>query len=110
MQILAQQQNEQIVFQRQATPENCKQDIQFMTLFYPGLSLEQIRNNANTITRNFLTQKLLSTKRSPKQTPLARKSQWKFCEEVQRVITPCEIFGQRGCGWFLIDWLERKEI
>ncbi|CAL6028585.1 Hypothetical_protein [Hexamita inflata] len=80
--ILAQQQNVQIAFQRIATPENRKQDSQFMTLF-PGLNLEQIRNNANTITRNsLLNQMLLSTKRSPKQTPLARKSQRRFCEEV----------------------------
>ncbi|CAL6108817.1 Hypothetical_protein [Hexamita inflata] len=50
--ILAQQ---QIAFQRKATPENRKQDSQFMTLF-PGLNLEQIRNNANTITRNSPTQ------------------------------------------------------
>ncbi|CAL6082363.1 Hypothetical_protein [Hexamita inflata] len=49
--ILAQQQNVQIAFQRKATPENRKQDSQFMTLF-PGLNLEQIRNNTNTITRN----------------------------------------------------------
>ncbi|CAL5999866.1 Hypothetical_protein [Hexamita inflata] len=58
--ILAQQQNElqnvQIAFQRKATPENRKQDSQFMTLF-PGLNLEQIRNNANTITRNSPTTK-----------------------------------------------------
>ncbi|CAL6062436.1 Hypothetical_protein [Hexamita inflata] len=53
--ILAQQQNVQIAFQRKATPENRKQDSQFMTLF-PGLNLEQIRNNANTITRNSPTQ------------------------------------------------------
>ncbi|CAL5970140.1 Hypothetical_protein [Hexamita inflata] len=53
--ILAQQQNVQIAFQRIATPENRKQDSQFMTLF-PGLNLEQIRNNANTITRNSPTQ------------------------------------------------------
>ncbi|CAL6002284.1 Hypothetical_protein [Hexamita inflata] len=62
--ILAQQQNVQIAFQRKATPQNRKQDNQFMTLF-PGLNLDQIRNNANTITRNSLfNQKLLSTKRS----------------------------------------------
>ncbi|CAL6032632.1 Hypothetical_protein [Hexamita inflata] len=42
--ILAQQQNVQIAFQRKATPENRKQDSQFMTLF-PSLNLEQIRNN-----------------------------------------------------------------
>ncbi|CAL5990954.1 Hypothetical_protein [Hexamita inflata] len=53
--ILAQQQNVQIAFQRIATPENRKQDSQFMTLFQ-GLNLEQIRNNANTITRNSPTQ------------------------------------------------------
>ncbi|CAL5975760.1 Hypothetical_protein [Hexamita inflata] len=53
--ILAQQQNVQIAFQRIATPENRKQDSQFMTLF-PGLNLEQIRNNANTIIRNSPTQ------------------------------------------------------
>ncbi|CAL5972308.1 Hypothetical_protein [Hexamita inflata] len=46
---LTQQQNVQIV-QRKA-PQNRKQDNQFMTLF-PGLNLDQIRNNANTITRN----------------------------------------------------------
>ncbi|CAL5993439.1 Hypothetical_protein [Hexamita inflata] len=45
----------QIAFGRIATPENRKQDSQFMTLF-PGLNLEQIRNNANTITRNSPTQ------------------------------------------------------
>ncbi|CAL6009988.1 Hypothetical_protein [Hexamita inflata] len=53
--ILAQQQNVQIAFQRKATPQNRKQDNQFMTLF-PGLNLDQIRNNANTITRNSPTQ------------------------------------------------------
>ncbi|CAL5973619.1 Hypothetical_protein [Hexamita inflata] len=74
--ILAQQQNVQIAFQRKATPENRKQDSQFMTLF-PGLNLEQIRNNTPP-----LNQMLLSTKRSPKQTPLARKSQRRVCEEV----------------------------
>ncbi|CAL5989238.1 Hypothetical_protein [Hexamita inflata] len=94
--ILTQQQNVQIAFQRKATPQNRKQDNQFMTLF-PGLNLDQIRNNANTITRKnkvnvilikeqhvtpLLNQKLLSTKRSPKQTPLARKSQRRVCEEV----------------------------
>ncbi|CAL6003514.1 Hypothetical_protein [Hexamita inflata] len=40
---------------KEQRPENRKQDSQFMTLF-PGLNLEQIRNNANTITRNFPTQ------------------------------------------------------
>ncbi|CAL6084543.1 Hypothetical_protein [Hexamita inflata] len=39
--IIAQQQNVQIAFQRKATPENRKQDSQFMTLF-PSLNLEQI--------------------------------------------------------------------
>ncbi|CAL6040963.1 Hypothetical_protein [Hexamita inflata] len=53
--ILTQQQNIQIAFQRKATPQNRKQDNQFMTLF-PGLNLDQIRNNANTITRNSPTQ------------------------------------------------------
>ncbi|CAL5972314.1 Hypothetical_protein [Hexamita inflata] len=52
---LTQQQNVQIAFQRKATPQNRKQDNQFMTLF-PGLNLDQIRNNANTITRNSPTQ------------------------------------------------------
>ncbi|CAL6089042.1 Hypothetical_protein [Hexamita inflata] len=59
-----------------------KQDSQFMTLFL-GLNLEQIRNNANTIHATpLLNQRLLQIKRSPKQTPLARKSQRRFCEEV----------------------------
>ncbi|CAL5999276.1 Hypothetical_protein [Hexamita inflata] len=53
--ILTQQQNVQISFQRKATPQNRQQDNQFMTLF-PGLNLDQIRNNANTITRNSPTQ------------------------------------------------------
>ncbi|CAL6085889.1 Hypothetical_protein [Hexamita inflata] len=53
--IAIQQQNVQIAFQRKATPQNRKQDNQFMTLF-PGLNLDQIRNNANTITRNSPTQ------------------------------------------------------
>ncbi|CAL6016928.1 Hypothetical_protein [Hexamita inflata] len=72
----------QIAFQRKATPDNRKQDSQFMTLF-PGLNLEQIRNNANTITHNSPTQpKAVINKKIYKQTPLARKSQRRFCEEV----------------------------
>ncbi|CAL6111782.1 Hypothetical_protein [Hexamita inflata] len=118
-----QQKSENVqIAQRKATPQNHKQ--------FPGLNLDQIRNNANTIagkqvnysqmsqkkqslqqnsrrtnkihnqiqsdrwarpniTRKviqhatpLLNQKLLSTKRSPKQTPLARKSQQRVCEEV----------------------------
>ncbi|CAL6019043.1 Hypothetical_protein [Hexamita inflata] len=46
--ILTQQQNVQIAFQRKAAPENRKQD---------NLNLEQIRNNANTITHNSPTKK-----------------------------------------------------
>ncbi|CAL6083298.1 Hypothetical_protein [Hexamita inflata] len=57
--ILSQLQNVQIAFQRKATTQNRKQDNQFtrqsMTIF-PGLSLDQMRNNANTITRNSPTQ------------------------------------------------------
>ncbi|CAL5982686.1 Hypothetical_protein [Hexamita inflata] len=49
------QQNVQIAFQRKATSEYRKQDSNFITL-YPSLNLEQIRNNANTITRNSPTQ------------------------------------------------------
>ncbi|CAL6075953.1 Hypothetical_protein [Hexamita inflata] len=73
----AQQQNVQIAFQRKATPENRKQDSQFMTLF-PGLNIDKIRNNANTITCN-------STKSSYQQKQLqnkVRKSQPRVYEEV----------------------------
>ncbi|CAL5996511.1 Hypothetical_protein [Hexamita inflata] len=49
----------------------------------PRFNLEKIRNNANAITCNSPTQqKLTSTKRSLKLTPLVRQSQRRFCEEV----------------------------
>ncbi|CAL6026690.1 Hypothetical_protein [Hexamita inflata] len=79
---LTQQQNVQIAFTRKATPENCKQDAQFMILI-PCLNLEQIRNNANTITHCSSTQpKAVIGKKSPEQTPFVRNSQRRVCEEV----------------------------
>ncbi|CAL6073774.1 Hypothetical_protein [Hexamita inflata] len=65
---LAQKQNVQIAFQRKATPQNRKQDNQFMTLF-PGLNLDQIRNNANT-------QLPYSTKSCYQQKDLQNKLHW----------------------------------
>ncbi|CAL6048705.1 Hypothetical_protein [Hexamita inflata] len=67
-----------------------------MTLF-PGLNLEQIRNNANTITRNSPTQpNAVINKKISQTNSISRKSQRRFCEEVRRVITLCDTFGQKG--------------
>ncbi|CAL6066796.1 Hypothetical_protein [Hexamita inflata] len=76
--------------------EKRPQKIANMTMF-PDLNLEQIRKNANTITRNYQPNaKAVINKKISKTNSISRKSQRRFFEEVQR-----EIFGQRGMLLFL---------
>ncbi|CAL6061455.1 Hypothetical_protein [Hexamita inflata] len=90
--ILAQQQNVQIAFQKKATPQNREQDNQFMTLF-PGLNLDQIRNNANTITRNSPTQPIaVINKKISKTNDNAVRDIW-----LERIVVGfLGIIGQKG--------------